>query len=266
MKTNRRNFMFGAAAMAAAGAAPAVVRAAGTSALPSTVKPLPLWAVRLMPSDFATAVEVNRKYLLSLSADRLLHNFMQYAGLPPKGEIYGGWESDTLAGHTLGNYLSALVLTYQQTGDTACRERADYIVAELARAQTARGTGYVGALGRKRKDGKVVDGEEIFPEVMRGEIHSSGFDLNGSWSPLYTVHKVMAGLLDVHAGWGNPTALEVQTGLAEYFARVFAALNDAQMQQMLNTEYGGLNESFAELSVRTGDMSAGSVRSAERHL
>jgi DUF1680 family protein len=253
MTANRREFLFGAAATVVASTTPAVVRAAAVPVFPSAVKPLPLSAVRLTPSDYATAVEVNHTYLLSLSADRLLHNFMQYAGLPPKGEIYGGWESDTIAGHTLGHYLSALVCTYEQTGDTACRERADYIVAELARAQAARGTGYVGALGRKRKDGKIVDGEEIFPEVMRGEIHSGGFDLNGSWSPLYTVHKLMAGLLDVHAAWGNPTALQVEIGLAEYFARVFAALSDVQMQQLLNTEYGGLNESFAELSAQTGD-------------
>ena len=246
MNTNRREFLMGAAALAAESATPTLTRAAGTPVLPPSARPLPLPAVRLTPSDYATAVEVNRTYLLSLSSDRLLHNFMLYAGLPPKGDIYGGWESDTIAGHTLGHYLSALVFTYQQTGDTVCRERADYIVAELARAQAARGTGYVGALGRKRKDGKIVDGEEIFPEVMRGEIHSGGFDLNGSWSPLYTVHKLMAGLLDVHAAWGNPTALHVVTGLAEYFARIFAALSDTQMQQMLNTEYGGLNESFAE--------------------
>ncbi len=253
MNTNRREFMFVAVATVAASAAPAVARAAGAQVLPSSVKPLPLPAVRLTPSDYATAVDVNRTFLLSLSGDRLLHNFMQYAGLPPKGAIYGGWESDTLAGHTLGHYLSALVRTYEQTGEAACRERADYVVAELARAQAARGTGYVGALGRKRKDGTIVDGEEIFPEVMRGEIHSSGFDLNGSWSPLYTVHKLMAGLLDVHAAWGNPVALQVEIGLADYFALVFAALSDAQMQQLLNTEYGGLNESFAELSAQTGD-------------
>jgi DUF1680 family protein len=74
-----------------------------------------------------------------------------------------------------------------------CRRRADYIVAELARAQAKRGTGYVGALQRKRKDGKVVDGEEIFAEVMKGDIRSGGFDLNGSWSPLYTVHKIVRG-------------------------------------------------------------------------
>ncbi len=253
MKPNRREFVFGAAAVVAASAARSTARAAGPKQLPASARPLPLTAVRLKPSDYATAVEVNRTFLLSLSADRLLHNFMLYAGLPPKAPIYGGWESDTIAGHTLGHYLTALVRMYEQTGDTACRERADYIVAELERAQAARGNGYVGGLGRKKKDGTIVDGEEIFPEVMRGEIHSGGFDLNGSWSPLYTVHKLMAGLLDVHAAWGNPAALKVEVGLAEYFARAFGALSEAQMQQVLNTEYGGLNESFAELSAQTGD-------------
>ena len=254
MKMNRRQFVTGAAMLTAAGTSPVIARAAAAKGgVPSSVKPLSLSAVRLLPSDFATAVEVNRKYLLSLSADRLLHNFMKYAGLSPKGEIYGGWESDTLAGHTAGHYLSALSHMYEQTGDVDCKKRADYVVSELARAQAARGTGYVGALGRKLKDGTIVDGEAIFPEVMRGEIHSSGFDLNGSWSPLYTVHKVMAGLLDVHAAWGNPEALKVNLGLAGYFQKVFAALSDAQMEEMLHTEYGGLNESFAELSVQSGD-------------
>lgn len=253
MKPNRREFVLGAAATMAATTMPSAAQPAFTAGLPASARPLPLSAVRLLPSDYATAVNVNRSFLLNLSADRLLHNFLLYAGLPPKAPIYGGWESDTIAGHTLGHYLTALVRTYEQTGDQNCRERADYIVSELARAQAAHGNGYVGALGRKKKDGTIVDGQEIFPEVMRGEIHSGGFDLNGSWSPLYTVHKLMAGLLDVHAAWGNPTALKVEIGLAEYFARVFAALNDEQMQQMLNTEYGGLNESFAELSAQTGD-------------
>lgn len=253
MKANRREFLVGVSAMVATGASTGVARAAGKVHLPKTAKPFPLSAVRLLPSDFATAVEVDRTFLLSLSADRLLHNFMKYAGLPPKGEIYGGWESDTIAGHTLGHYLSALSLMYEQTGDTACRDRANYIVDELARAQAARGTGYVGALGRKRKDGTIEDGEVIFHEITSGDIRSGGFDLNGSWSPLYTVHKLFAGLLDVNEAWGNPTALQVAVGLAEYFGRVFDALSDEQMQRVLNTEYGGLNESFAELSARTGN-------------
>lgn len=246
----RRDLMLTAAAFAAS---PVVGLAEPRGALPAKAKPLPLSSVRLLPSPYATAVEANRAYLLQLSADRLLHNFMTFAGLPAKGEVYGGWEGDTIAGHTLGHYLSALVLMYEQTGDAECRRRADYIVSELARAQAKRGTGYVGALQRKRKDGKVVDGEEIFAEVMKGEIRSGGFDLNGAWSPLYTVHKVFAGLLDVHQAWGNPQALQVAIGLAGYFERVFAALDDAQMQTLLGCEYGGLNESYAELYARTKD-------------
>lgn len=251
VRHNRREFIAGATAVAAISSV-RVARAAKVR-FPSTAKPFPLSAVRLLPSDFATAVEVDRGFLLSLSADRLLHNFLVYAGLPANGDIYGGWESDTIAGHTLGHYMSALSLMYQQTGDAACRDRANYIVNELARAQTARGTGYVGALGRKRKDGTIEDGEVIFHEIVKGEIRSGGFDLNGSWSPLYTVHKLFAGLLDINGSWGNPTALKVATDLAEYFGRVFDALNDEQMQRVLNTEYGGLNESFAELSVQTGN-------------
>ncbi|QAY78756.1 glycoside hydrolase family 127 protein [Sphingosinicella sp. BN140058] len=251
--TSRRTLLMTGAGMALLQTAMNAEAALPRTALPRRLKPLPLSAVRLTSSPFATAVEVNRKYLLALDADRLLHNFRKYAGLTPKAPIYGGWESDTIAGHTLGHYLTALVLTHAQTGCGECRRRADYIVNELADVQAKRGDGYVGALGRKRNDGSVVDGEEIFPEIMRGEIRSGGFDLNGSWSPLYTVHKVFAGLLDVHAGWGNTQALTVATGLGGYFERVFAALDDAQMQEVLGCEYGGLNESFAELYARTGE-------------
>ena len=251
MAVSRREFLRDTTTLAL-GAALAPKALANTPALlPSKAQALPLSAVRLLPSSYATAVEVNRQYLLSLSADRLLHNFMLYAGLPPKAAIYGGWEDDTIAGHTLGHYLSALVLIYQQTGDTEARSRADYIVAELARAQKARGTGYVGALGRKGKDGKIVDGVVIFDEVKHGDIRSGGFDLNGSWSPLYTVHKLFAGLLDVNAGWNNQQALEVLTALATFFANIFEALSEEQMQKMLSCEYGGLNESYAELYART---------------
>jgi len=246
----RRDLMLTAMAIAAS---PVAGRAAQRSGAPVKARPLPLSAVRLLPSPYATAVEADRVYLMQLNADRLLHNFMTFAGLPAKGAVYGGWEGDTIAGHTLGHYLTALTLMYQQTGDAECRRRADYVVAELARAQAKRGTGYVGALQRKRKDGKVVDGEEIFAEVAKGDIRSGGFDLNGAWSPLYTVHKLFAGLLDVHQAWGNAQALQVALGLAGYFERVFAALDDAQMQTLLACEYGGLNESYAELYARTGD-------------
>ncbi|WNO53407.1 glycoside hydrolase family 127 protein [Stakelama saccharophila] len=251
--TTRRMLLIGAAASAMLARSGAALAVPPVSRLPGRAKPLPLSAVRLLPSDYATAVEVNRGYLMRLVPDRLLHNFRLYAGLKPKGEVYGGWESDTIAGHTLGHYLSALALMHAQTGDAEACERANYIVDELALAQDKRGTGYVGALQRKRKDGTVVDGEEIFTEIIKGDIRSGGFDLNGAWSPLYTVHKLFAGLLDVQALCGNDKAMKVAIALGGYFERVFAALDEDQMQEVLACEYGGLNESFAEMYARTRD-------------
>lgn len=253
MAVTRREWFVGAATAALVGGSGKALAATPATRLPASAKPIPLADVRLLPSDFATAVEVNRGYLMRLEADRLLHNFRLYAGLEPKAPIYGGWESDTIAGHTLGHYLSALALLHAQTGDAEAVQRTAYIVDELALCQDKRGTGYVGAMQRKRPDGTVTDGEQIFPEIMKGDIRSGGFDLNGAWSPLYTVHKIFAGLLDVHALCGNAKALKVALGLAAYFDRVFAALDPTQMQTMLACEYGGLNESFAELFARTGN-------------
>ncbi|MET0534795.1 MAG: glycoside hydrolase family 127 protein [Steroidobacter sp.] len=222
--------------------------------LPATAQSLPLSDVRLLPSPFADAVEANRKYLLALSPDRLLHNFRKFAGLEPKGEVYGGWEGDTIAGHTLGHYLTALALMYAQTGEPEAKRRAEYIVSELAEVQKKQGDGYVAGFTRKRKDGTIVDGKEIFPEIMRGEIRSAGFDLNGCWVPLYNWHKLFAGLMDVdtYCG-GNARAVRVAVGLGGYIEKVMNALSDEQVQTMLDCEHGGINESFAELYARTKD-------------
>ena len=253
----RRQILRGAASLGMmAGLAPAAAaagKAKPASAVPAAASALPLSAVRLLPSPYAEAVHANQAYLLRLSADRFLHNYHRFAGLPVKGPIYGGWESDTIAGEGLGHYLSALSLMHAQTGNSALKPRIDYIVAELARVQQAHGDGYVAGFMRKRKDGTVVNGKEIFPEIMRGEIRSAGFDLNGCWVPLYNWHKVFAGLFNAQAYAGNGQALQVALGLAGYIDKVFAALNDEQVQQVLACEHGGINESFAELYARTRD-------------
>ena len=91
-------------------------------------------------------------------------------------------------------------------------------------------------------------------EIMRGEIRSAGFDLNGCWVPLYNWHKLFAGLMDVdtYCG-GNKRAIEVAVGLGGYIEKVFNALSDEQVQTVLDCEHGGINESFAELYTRTND-------------
>ena len=228
-------------------------RGPGSFVAGESVTPVPLQDVRLLPSHWLDAVESNRAYLLSLSADRLLHNFRTQAGLPAKGEVYGGWENDTIAGHTLGHYLSALALMYAQTGDAECRSRVAYIVQELATVQDKWGDGYVAAFTRKAKDGTIADGKIIFAEMEKGDIRSGGFDLNGAWSPLYNIHKTFAGLFDAQTYCQDPNALTVAVRLGGFFEGFYSKLTDAQLQKVLTCEYGGLNESFAELAARTGD-------------
>jgi DUF1680 family protein len=251
--SRRRLLQAAAPATIAAGALSGVALAAPVlGAKAGTVEPFPMEAVRLEPSDFLTALQANTAYLYSLEPDRFLHNFRQQAGLKPKGEAYGGWEGDSIAGHSLGHYMSALALLHAQTGETEPCRRLDYIASELALCQSKFPDGYVGGLTYKHEGG-LAPGHQMFEDVRAGKIHSTGFDLNGAWSPLYTVHKLMAGLLDAHRYCGNRQALAVAVKLGGYIDGVFAPLTPAQVQDALGCEYGGLNESYAELYARTGD-------------
>lgn len=215
------------------------------------VAPIPLRDVRLLPSPFLTSIESNRVYLHSLDPDRLLHNFRLYAGLEPKADIYGGWENDTIAGHTLGHYLTACALMHAQTGDALCRERALYTVGELQVCQDAGGDGYVAGFTRSTEDGDSESGRRVFEEIAAGDIRPAKFYINGSWAPLYNWHKLFAGLHHADVYLGSRKAVAVQEGLAGYLHAIFAQLSDAQLQRVLDCEHGGINESLADLYTRT---------------
>ena len=76
--------------------------------------------------------------------------FYKNAGLPTHGDVYGGWESQGLSGHTLGHFLSACSMMYASTGDARFKTKVDSIVNELERCQQARKSGYVGAIPNGR--------------------------------------------------------------------------------------------------------------------
>ena len=200
--------------------------------------------VRLLKSPFRHAMEIDSAYLLSLSAQRLLHRFYANAGIYTKVPEYGGWESSGLSGHTLGHYLSACSMMYASTGAPAFAERVRYIVGELARCQEARKTGYVGAIPNE---------DTLWAQVARGDIRSSGFDLNGGWSPWYTVHKVMAGLIDAYLYTDNKQALKIAEGMADWTAKELQGLDDAQLQHMLACEFGGMNDALTNLYALTAN-------------
>lgn len=203
-----------------------------------------LGQVKLMPSAFTEAREADVQYLLKIEPDRLLADFRAHSGLQPKAERYGGWESSGLAGHTLGHCLSALALHYAATGDAECLKRSNYIVDELVACQQARKTGYVGAIPNE---------DSMWAEVAKGNIRSRGFDLNGAWSPWYTVHKIMGGLLDAYLYTNNPKALAVNKGIADWTGNLVKDLHDSLIQKMLVTEYGGMNDALVNTYALTGD-------------
>ncbi len=248
---SRRRLLAGAVtATLATACAPRVLR---TAASGGPVRPMPLADVRLTPSIYRDAVEANRAYLLRLEPDRLLHAYRAQAGLETKGAPYGGWEQETIAGHSLGHYLSACSLMHAQTGDADCLRRALYIVAELRSCQRAGGDGFVAGFTRRTDDGRIEPGRRVFEEIARGEIRPARFYLNGSWAPFYNWHKLLAGLLEANRHCGSAAALEVAAGIAGYVERALAPLQEAQMQSVLATEFGGMSESLAELHSRTGE-------------
>jgi uncharacterized protein len=200
--------------------------------------------VQLLNSQFTVARDKDIQYLLKIEPDRLLSQFRTHSGLEPKAQKYGGWESDGLAGHTLGHYLSACAMEYAVSKNDEFLKRVNYIVDELEVCQKARKTGYVGAIPRE---------DSAFAEVSKGNIRSRGFDLNGMWSPWYTVHKVMAGLLDAHIYCNNVKALTIEQGICDWTGNLLNDLNDEQIQKMLLCEYGGMNEVLVNTYAFTGD-------------
>lgn len=221
------------------------------NAVPETAHPLPLSAVRLTGGPLKHAQDLDAKYLLALEPDRMMAFLRQRAGLEPKARGYGGWDGDgrNLTGHIAGHYLSAVSLMYAATGDAHFKQRADYLVAEMRAVQDKQGDGYLGAL----EDGEGVDSKRRFAELAEGKIRSGGFDLNGLWSPWYVQHKLYAGLRDAYRFTGNRTALGVEIKFAAWAERIMSKLDDAQDQQMLRTEFGGMNEVLADLYADTGD-------------
>ncbi len=207
-------------------------------------EPFELEEVRLLDGPFKQAMERDAAYLLKLEPDRLLAGFRADAGLKPKAERYGGWESQGVAGHCLGHYLSACSKMYRANGDARFRERVHYIVRELEACQQANGNGYVAA---------IPEGKRIFDEVSRGQITSKGFDLNGGWVPWYTMHKVLAGLRDAYVCCEDETARAVWIRLSDWALRTTDTLSAEQIQTMLRCEQGGMKEVACDLYGVTGD-------------
>jgi uncharacterized protein len=203
---------------------------------------LPLKDVKLLDSPFRQNQARNTSYLKFLDPERMLRSFRLNYGETSDAEPLGGWEKpdSLIRGHVTGHLLSGLALTYASTNDSETRIRGRYLVSQLAALQQkAPGAGFhPGYLSG-------------FPEHYFDLLEQGGGPI---WSPYYMIHKYLAGMIDQYQLAGDDQALDVAIKLADWvdWRTNPKRIPYDQMQSVLNTEFGGLPESLANLYTITG--------------
>ncbi len=205
----------------------------------------PLGDVTLSDGPFKHARDLNIQTLLQYNVDRLLAPYRKESGLAPRDSSYINWIG--LDGHIGGHYLSAMAMNYAATNNSECKKRMEYMISELKACQKANavknsdwGIGYVGG---------VPNSKVIWSKLKKGDFKA----YRQSWVPWYNVHKMYAGLRDAWMYGGNEEAKAIFLKFCDWGVNITSELTDAQMESMLHTEHGGMNEIFADAYQMTGD-------------
>ncbi len=241
------------------------------------------------PSQFVQNRDKFLNELALTNPDDFLYMFRNAFGQPqPAGaKALGVWDSQEikLRGHTTGHYLSALAQAY--AGELASpNERAslfltkmEHVVDELYRLSKLSGTSLSGLNISKPNLVPPVDAEtgynsDLSEKGMRtdywnwGEGYISAYPPDqfimlekgakygakddNVWAPYYTLHKILAGLLDVYEITGNEKALQTLTGMSDWVHARLSVLPDSTLNAMwglyIAGEFGGINEVLARVS------------------
>ena len=198
----------------------------------SNLSDFTLAEVELLDAYEKNAFNLEVKYLKALDADKLLKGFTTIGGVKSDATLYAGWENSAIKGHTLGHYLTAVSQAYASTGDKELLDIVNHIVDVLAQCQNAE-TGYLAAI----------------PESHYVQLESG--NTAGTWVPWYTMHKVMAGLIDAYEEAGNEKALEVASKLGDWVYSRTSTWTEATQKTVLNVEYGGMNDCLYQLYKHT---------------
>ncbi|MBN1927322.1 MAG: glycoside hydrolase family 127 protein [Prolixibacteraceae bacterium] len=198
----------------------------------------PVSDVTLLDGPFKHARDLNIEVLLKYNVDRLLAPYRKVAGLPQKAESYPNWSG--LDGHIAGHYLSAMAMNYAATGNKECKRRMEYMLSELQEIQEANainnaewGKGYVGGFPNSKN---------LWSAFKKGD-----FSIYlAAWAPFYNLHKMYAGLRDAWLYCDNDEAKNLFLNFCDWGISITSALNDDQMETILNMEHGGINEIFAD--------------------
>ena len=204
----------------------------------------PLGDVKLLDGPLQRARDLNIQTLLQYDCDRLLAPYRIQAGLEPRKKAYPNW--DGLDGHVGGHYLAAMAMN-AATGNEECRRRMEYMLSELQECAEANvknhpdwGRGYVGGM---------PDSENIWSKFKKGNFSV----YSRAWAPFYNLHKMYAGLRDAWLYCGNEQAKSLFLGFCDWAIDLTAGLTDAQMEQMMGNEHGGMNEVLVDAYAITGD-------------
>ena len=233
--------------------------------------------------------------LAATDPDSFLYNFRDAFGRQqPEGvRPLRGWDSQTtrLRGHASGHYLSAIAqacagATYDAQLHNNFSKKMNYMIEVLYDLSQKSGKpateggpfnadpttvppepGRDGYDSDLSKDGIRTDywnwGEGFIsgypPDqfIMLEQGATYGGRNNQIWAPYYTLHKILAGLMDCYEVGGNPKALEIAKGMGVWVYKRLQVVPLETRIQMWNRyiagEYGGMNEAMARLHRITGD-------------
>lgn len=181
--------------------------------------------------------------LLEQNDDQMLYNFREACGLDKKGApAMIGWDTPdgNLRGHTTGHYLSALAACYSATKNETIRKKAVYMVDSLLECQSTFATldgyhkGFLSGYSEKQFD--LLEEFTPYPEI---------------WAPYYTLHKILAGLIDCYEEIGIKEAYTIADQLGDWVYERLRKLDNKTLKKMWSIyiagEFGGMNESLAQL-------------------
>lgn len=195
--------------------------------------------VKLTEHEMLRREEANRRYLMKLKNEYLLRNYLleagRFAGRGADPEAFGGWEDPTcqLRGHFLGHWLSAAAFRFEETGDEELKAKAGAILDELEKCQQDNGGRWAAPIP-----------EKYFTWLETGK---------PVWAPQYTVHKLFMGLTDVYRLMGHASALRIADRMADWILDWSSGFTREKMDDILDTETGGMLEVWADLLEITGN-------------
>lgn len=195
-------------------------------------------------SFFKYVEDMDICYLLGIDFDCLLVFYLKEVGFFFKVENYINWENIGLDGYIGGYYLLVFFYMYVVMGNKEIKVCLDYMISELKCCQDVVGDGYLCG---------VLNGCKMWKEIEEGNICVFGFGLNDCWVFFYNIYKIYVGFCDVIFQIDSWEVKEMLVKFMDWMICLVFKLSDEQIQEMLCSEYGGLNEIFVDVVVIIGD-------------